>query len=122
MRRLRRGEWLAAVGGVALLALMWAPWYGDANAWEAFAVVDVVLALAALSGIAAAFLQATRRSPAMPIAADVLGSVVCLLALLLLVIRTLDPPGSADRAWGVFAGLAACAVLTAGVCLAMHDE
>ena len=45
VRRLRRGEWLAAAGGVALLAVLWAPWYDDANAWRAFAVLDVLLAL-----------------------------------------------------------------------------
>ncbi len=122
MRRLRRGERLAAAGGVARVALMWAPWYGDANAWSSFAVVDVVLALAAACGVSAAVLQATRRSPALPVAADVVGSVIGLLALLLVVIRTLDPPGSGGRAWGLFAGLAACAVLAVGVCLALRDE
>src|SRR5258708_880062 len=106
MRRLRPGEWLAAAGGLALLAVMWAPWYGDANAWTSFAVIDLVLALAALLGIAIAVLQATRRSSALPVFADVIGTVIGFVALVALVVRVIDAPG--ERAWGLFAGFASC--------------
>jgi hypothetical protein len=122
VRRLRRGEWLAAAGGLALLGFMWAPWYGDANAWSAFAVVDVLLALAALAGIATAVLQATRRSPALPVFADVIASVIGLVALLVLVFRVLDPPGAGARAWGAAAGFVSCLAVFAGAWLAMRDE
>jgi hypothetical protein len=120
MQRLRLGEVLAGAGGVALLALMWAPWYDDTNAWGAFAVIDVVLALAALLGIAAAVLQATRQSPAWPVFVDVIGTVVAFVAVVLVVIRLLDAPG--PRAWGVFAGFVSCLALLAGVWLAMRTE
>jgi hypothetical protein len=122
MRRLRRGEWLAAAGGLALLGFMWAPWYGDANAWSAFAVVDVLLALAAVAGISTAVLQATRRSPALSVFADVIASTIGLLALLVLVFRVLDPPEAGARAWGAAAGFVSCLVLVAGAWLAMRDE
>jgi hypothetical protein len=122
VRRLRRGEWLAAAGGVALLAVMWVPWYDDANAWSAFTVLDLLLALVALLGIAAAVLQATRRSPALPVAADVIGSVVGLLVLLALLFRVLDPPGDSSRAWGLAAGFVSCLAVFAGAWLALRDE
>jgi hypothetical protein len=120
MQRLRLGELIAGAGGVALLAVMWAPWFDDTNAWGSFAVIDVVLALAALLGIAAAVLQATRESPAWPVFVDVIGTVVGFVALILLVIRLLDAPG--DRAWGVFIGFVSCLAVLVGVWLAMRTE
>ena len=120
MHRLRLGEVIAAAGGVALLGLMWAPWFGEANAWTAFAAIDVVLALAALLGIATAVLQATRESPAWPVFADVIGTVVAFVAFLLVVIRLLDAPG--ERAWGLFAGFVSCLAVLVGAWLAMRTE
>jgi hypothetical protein len=122
VRRLRRGEWLAAGGGVALLAVLWAPWYDDADAWSAFAVLDVLLALLALLGIATAVLQATRRSPALPVAADVIASTVGLIALIAVAVRVLFPPGDGSRAWGLAAGFVSCLAVCAGSWLALRDE
>jgi hypothetical protein len=120
MSRLRLGEWLCGAGGVALIAFMFAPWYDDANAWNAFTVLDVLLALVALLGIAAAVLQATRRSPALPVLVDVIGSAVGLIAVIWLLVRVIAAPG--DRAWGLAAGFVSCLVLVAGVWLAMRTE
>jgi hypothetical protein len=120
MQRLRLGEVVAAAGGMALLGLMWAPWYEGTNAWGAFAVIDVVLAVAALLGIAAAVLQATRKSPAWPVFVDVIGTVVAFVAVVLVVIRLLDAPG--PRAWGVFAGFVSCLAVLVGVWLALRTE
>jgi cytochrome bd-type quinol oxidase subunit 2 len=122
VRRLRRGEWLAAAGGVALLALLWAPWYDDADAWSAFSVLDVLLAILALLGIVTAFLQATRRSPALPVAADVIASTVGLIAVIALAVRVLFPPGDGSRAWGLAAGFVSCLAVFAGAWLALRDE
>jgi hypothetical protein len=120
MQRLRLGEVVAAAGGVALLGLMWAPWYKGTNAWGAFAVIDVVLAVAALLGIATAVLQATRSSPAWPVFVDVTGTVVAFVAVVLVVIRLLDAPG--PRAWGVFAGFVSCLAVLVGAWLAIRTE
>jgi hypothetical protein len=120
MQRLRLGEVIAGAGGVALLAVMFAPWFDDTDAWGSFAVTDVVLAIAALLGIALAVLQATRPSPAWPVFADVIGTVVGFIALILLLIGLLDPP--ADRAWGVFAGFVSCLAVLVGAWLAMRTE
>jgi hypothetical protein len=120
MRRLRAGELIAAAGGLALLALLWAPWIGEASAWEAFAVTDLVLILAAGLALATAVLQATRRSPALPVAASVLTVVAGLLATLLVIAGLVGSSG--DRAWGSFAGLAAVAAVAAGGWLSMRRE
>jgi len=48
MGRLRDGEWLAAGGGVALLASLFLDWYGGRTAWQGLAVIDVLLAFPGL--------------------------------------------------------------------------
>ena len=65
---------MAGAGGFALLASMFLHWYGlalpggpEATAWQAFSVLDVVLALLALVPFALVFMQATRDSAALPV-------------------------------------------------------
>ena len=67
MRRVRTGDLVAGVAGAVLLASLFLNWYsvtpeimvgatdrqfGSVSAWTAFSVVDVLLALVALLGIA----------------------------------------------------------------------
>jgi drug/metabolite transporter (DMT)-like permease len=117
MRRLRDGEWVAGAGGVALLAALFLDWYSGASAWQAFSVLDVVLALLALVPLALVVLQATRESPSLPVAFSVLTTVAGALATLLILYRILDQPGPNDRVdveLGAWIGLAAAAVTAAG--------
>jgi hypothetical protein len=117
MRRLRDGEWLAAAGGAALLAALFLDWYGGLSAWRAHAVIDVVLALVALVPFALFAAQATRRSPAVPVALSVLTPLAGLLAVLLIVFRMADQPGPDElRAvhGGAWLGLAAAALIVVG--------
>jgi hypothetical protein len=104
LRRLRHGEWIAGVSGAVLLVSLFLDWYtvnlrdgvlvGDksANAWEAFTVIDVILAAAALFGIALAVGAATQRSPAVPQAIGALTVPVAFVAAVLVVIRLIDLP------------------------------
>jgi hypothetical protein len=100
MRRLRDGEWLAGAGGVALLASLFLDWYGGQTAWEALAVIDVVLALLALVPLALVMAQATRRSPAVPVALSVLSAPAGVLAAALIAFRLIDLPGPASKVHG----------------------
>ena len=53
LRRLRAGEWIVALSGVALLGSLFAPWYaGGRTGWEALAANDVILALIAGAAVA----------------------------------------------------------------------
>jgi hypothetical protein len=125
MRRLRDGEWLAGGGGVALLASLFLDWYGGGSAWASLAVVDVVLAALALVPIALAVLQATRRSPALPVAFSVLTVPAGALATLLIVFRILVPPGSdtvSDVHRGAWLALAAAIVILVGGWRSMRVE
>jgi hypothetical protein len=141
MRRVRAADSVAAAGGVALLASLFADWYSTpplrvpgvgfapldvgVNAWQAFSVLDVVLALLALAPLALVVLQATRDSPALPIAFSVLTTVAGALALLLILYRIVNQPGpneAVEVEAGAWAGLVAAAVMTAGGWRSMRDE
>ena len=153
LRGLRVGEMLAGVSGVALLVAMVLEWYDvegvytrgapagavvDAvsrTAWEAFAVVDLVLAAAALMGIALLVVTAIHRSVAIAVALNALVALAGIVTTVLVLVRIGFPPspdvddlpGAIDvadstRSIGAYLGLAACAGLAAGGWLAMRDE
>jgi hypothetical protein len=134
LSRLRPGDILAGVGGVALLAVMFLDWYAlslgglvpvGVNAWQAFDVTDVILALTALSGIGVAVLTASRRSPALPVAAGVLTSTLGALALLLVFYRILNQPGPnqfVEVKLGAFLGFLCVLAVAVGGYRAIRDE
>jgi uncharacterized membrane protein len=133
MGRLRDGEWIAGAGGVALLASMFLHWYGidvrivafEQTAWEAFGVLDVVLALLALVPLALVFTQATRRSPSIPVAFSVLTTLAGALAVLLILYRVVNQPGPneiVDVQPGAWLGLLAALIVAAGGWRSMRVE
>ena len=122
MRRLRDGELIAGAGGLALLVSLFLGWYSGASAWEAFSVVDVLLALLALVPLALVVVQATRESPSLPVAFSVFTVVAGLLATLLVLFRIVDKPGGGDVELGAWIGLAAAVVTAAGGWRSMRVE
>ena len=138
MGRLRAADLVAGAGGLALLASMFLHWYAvdvlltggpplraEATAWQAFSVLDVVLALLALVPLALVVLQATRRSPALPVLFSVLSTVAGMLAAFLIACRLLDQPGPNDLVdveAGAWLGLLAALVIAAGGWRSTRDE
>jgi hypothetical protein len=141
LSRLRRGELVAAVGGVALLVVMFLDWYGAGgtatlggrtlelsigiNAWQAFDVTDLILALAALAALGLAAATASRRSPALPVAGSVITSTLGALAMLLVVYRILNQPGPnefVEVRFGAFLGFLATLAIAAGGWMSIRDE
>ncbi|MEA2404081.1 MAG: hypothetical protein QOE08_728 [Thermoleophilaceae bacterium] len=130
LRRLRTGEWLTGFSGVALLAIMFLPWYGSSgsdatvNAWQAFTVTDVVFAIAALMGIALFIVTATQRTAAVPQALSGLLLLVAGVATLLALIRLVNLPGAhgVTREIGAWLGALACIALTASTWRSLLDE
>jgi hypothetical protein len=140
--RLRFGDWVMGIGGVAVLLVMFVDWYelpeiilGNQSAgiigfsaWEAFAVNDVILAVAAVMAITAAVLTAIQPTAAVPLALASLTTVVSILALVLVTIRVIWPPDVTDgvfetgRTTGAWLGLIATALLTAGCLASIRDE
>ncbi len=127
LRRLRAGEWIAGISGLVLLVALFLPWYGDdagsRTGWEALGALDVVLALVAVSALAIPIVTAFHRTPAVPLAHQVLTGLVGGLAHLLVLIRILIMPDWAvGREWGLWVALVAALGVAAGALAAMRDE
>jgi hypothetical protein len=129
LSRLRQGEVLAGVGGLALLIVMFLDWYsfrgGGLSAWQAFSVTDLILALAGLAGIGLAVITASRRSPALPVAASVITATLGALATLLVLYRILNQPGPnefLEVELGAFLGFLSVLAVAVGGWRSMRDE
>jgi hypothetical protein len=144
LRRLGMGDWVAGVGGLALLASLFAPWYSaagraptggegwtayapiesaTASGWEALAATDVLLALVAASGVALALITATQGVPAVPVALAAVVTLVGVVGLVLVLLRVLDVPDAyGGREWGLWLGLAGALGILAGGILAIRNQ
>jgi len=141
LRRLRVGEWIAAISGVVLIASLFMPWWKlsgrdgrslEVSAWEALAVTDVLLFVLGVLGVAVLVLTA-RASAASPGVASaslvtpfaLVMAVVCLLRVLNVPDELAPPPGvgaATDAAYGAWIGLAATWGVLVGVLVGMRDE
>ena len=85
--KLSLGEQIAAASGIALLVVMFLPWYGasvssnlgggisvsdSANAWQVFSFIDILLFLVAVVAIGVPVARATDSLPD-----DVPGALIC---------------------------------------------
>jgi hypothetical protein len=131
LSRLRPGDWLAAIGGVLLLVSLFLPWYSVAGTgrqltgWQAFSVIDLLLALVGVIGVAVGVTTAVKRTPALPVAVAVIGVPFGALAVLLALVRVLDPPGPnelLDLGVGSVLGLIGALGVAAGSWWSMADE
>ncbi len=108
--RLRRGEWLIGVAGLALgIDLLVVPWYSlastfratsaefgaatRATGFQAHHLLGPLALVCALLAIACWGLQATQRGPALPVCLTIVTALLTLvLAIALLVRVVFDPP------------------------------
>ncbi len=148
--RLRTGELIAGVAGVALLIVMFLPWFGvdfgigeaveeaqdlgfdvpdvedsvNFNAWESFGFIDIILFLTAIVAVGMAVATAMARTVALPVAASAITTGLGFLATVLVVYRLIDPigEGGVDRKFGLFLGLIAAAAIAYGGWRSMQEE
>ena len=138
MSRLRPADVGAGAAGIALLVVLFLPWYDalgsgsvaygpgsgpDVTGWQAFSVVDILLALLALLAIALPVVTALAAGPAKPVAFSVLATVGSALAVLLVLWRLVDAPGEGLAVhYGAWLGLAVALLMFVASFAAMHDE
>lgn len=117
---MRPGELVGALGGLGLLVSSFLPWYSaggeSITAWQAFSVVDIVMAAAASASLIVALVVLARLSVSYPVAGNSVALLFGFVALVLIVWRLIDPPGSGSpsRDIGAWLGLISAAVVTAG--------
>ena len=133
--RLSTGEKIAGVSAVVLLISMWGAWFGfdnpgaalgiggvsiTFNAWESFDFIDLILFLTVIVTVGSVVAKASDALIDFPFnpVVTILGG----LCVLLVLYRIIDPPGGADREWGVFLGLGLSALVTYGGYRAMEEE
>ena len=134
-RRLRLGEWVAGLSGLALVVLLFLPWYArtvecvrapcpptSLDAWSAFAVIDVVLLLVGLLAVAVAVLCALYSSPPIPVATSSLALSAGIVAIVLVLVRIAFLPDADARLPGSWLGLLAVAGVAVGAWMALRDE
>ena len=125
-RRIRSGEVIAGLAGLALAVILFAlPWFSagqgaTASGWSAMDVLRFPVMIAALGGLALATAQATQASPALPVALSVVVTVVGALTTLALVIRLPTAAGTPQA--GAYAGLVCAIVLTGGAFRSLREE
>jgi hypothetical protein len=130
LSRLRRGEIIAALSGLVLLALVFlVPWvsftnpgggHTSANAWTSFPTLRWPILVVGVLGLLLGYLQAARSAPAMPVALDQVLVPLGAITTVLLLIRLITGDGSPEA--GAWVGLATSAALTAGTFISLREE
>jgi hypothetical protein len=140
--KLRRGELIAAAGGILLLiALFFVDWYSrqeivllggsstGVNAWDDLgffgAIANLVILAAAISAITLAILEMTSRSIALPVAASAITAALGFAAVGMVLLRMLFQPGPnalTDIKFGIVLALIAAGIVAYGGWESMKEE
>jgi len=132
------GEIIAGVSGLLLFVFMFLPWYGvdavggfgvsgvnaNANAWEAFSFIDILLFLVAVVVVGLVLVQMAESTPDLPAPPAQIIAIAGVVAFVLILFRLLFTPGfdtagldidiDLGRKIGVFLGLFAAAGIAYG--------
>jgi FtsH-binding integral membrane protein len=137
-RRLRWPEWVAAASAIVLLIVLFVMnWFtlrlvsGGAgtkyivpdtvNGWDSLSHLRWLLLITAIGALILFVLQATRRSPALPVTLSLVLPLLGGVSVIWVFVRVaISPPGG--RCPGGWVGLAAAAVLTWGAFRSLRME
>ena len=145
--KLRRGELVAAVGGILLLiTLFFVDWYsagasvtlplgttvnvhGDFGAWDGEGffgfLANLIILAAGVSAVGLAVLTATSRTIALPVAASAITTALGIGAVVMVLLRMLFQPGPNDLVtlkFGIWLALLAAVVVAYGGWISMREE
>ena len=139
--RLRTGELIAGVAGIALLLIMFIfNWYGLAdvpdefegglNACEAYGFIDIILFITVVVAVGLAASTAMAQNVSLPVAASALTAGLGILSTLLILFRIIATPEygafgvdvETDVKIGAFLGLIAAAAIAYGGWRSMQEE
>jgi hypothetical protein len=117
------------MSGLGLLVASFLPWYSsgdlEVTAWQAFSIVDLFIAAAAVAGLSVGVCIVFRISVSYPVAGSTVTTLFGSIALVLIAYRLVDPPqlgsGPGDVELGAWLGLFAAAGVTLGGYLGMQE-
>ena len=118
-RRFEVGPILVALGATLLLVSLFLDWYGPLSAWEAFEVVEVLLAVLA---VAALVVSAGQLVPELAVGERRWLPVIVVAVALLVAAELVDPPpaaGGEELEQGAWLAFAAALVMLAGAVLSV---
>ena len=139
-QRLRTGEIVAGIGGIALIIFLFFDWFGGApevsgsvingtatisstgiSGWDSLTdLPGFLIILSGVAGIALLFLGASGQRVNIPVARGGVTAGLGVLGVLLIVWRMLV--GSPDLKIGIFLGLAAVVAVAAGALMALRED
>jgi hypothetical protein len=127
--RLRLGEWTGGVGAVALLVLLFAPWFDPlgASGWSALGWLTIVVVLLTIAvGGWLAVATAIGRPVAQQVAAGILAATIGTLGFVELALRVLvfqpGPNALVTLRYGAYLGLLAALAVALGGWWSLKDE
>jgi len=113
----RRSAVLGGCAGLGLLAVAFLPWFesggASADLWQSFGFVDVVVATAIACAVLTAVFALRGDASGLPVVGSTLTLPVALLAVVLIALRLVDPPGGGgvEIEPGAWLGLLAAAAI-----------
>ena len=141
VNRLRTGERIAGIAGIALIIIMLLNWWSapdisgaeaniasqfgvdtNFNAWQAADFMDIIWFITAVAAVALGAMAASQTAVNLPVALSAVVTGLGGLSTLLILYRLIDTPYDLDRSYGVFLGLIAAAAITYGGWTAMQEE
>lgn len=122
--RLRQGELIAGIGGVALIVFMFFDWFSGLSGWDSFdgQITGFLVALAGLAAIDLAVLAAMGKRLNIPVPRGGITLALGTLAPLLVLWRWISVPEGVDVEFGYFLGLAAALAIGLGALLALRED
>jgi hypothetical protein len=138
--RLRTGELIAGIGGIALFVFLFFDWFGGGaevtgsivngtatlshpgiSGWDALTdLPGFLIILSVVAGLALAYLAAAGQRVNIPVQRGAITAFLGSLAVLLILWRMFA--GSPTLKIGVFLGLAAAVAITAGALMALAED
>jgi hypothetical protein len=127
-QRLRQGEIVAGIGGLALFIFLFLDWFGLGDAgvsgWDSLGgdVTGFIVALTAISGIVLGVLAAAGSRLNIPVPRGGITAALGWLTVGIILWRILATPEGADIKFGLFLGLAAAIAIAVGATLVLRED
>jgi hypothetical protein len=126
--RLRTGELVAGIGGIALFVFLFFDWFGgggfsgNQSGWDGLGAdsTGFIVALTSIAGMALGLLAMTGQRVNVPLPRGGVTAVLGSLSVAIILWRFFANPG--DLKIGIFLGLAAAVAIAIGAILALRED